>query len=168
MYGTGYSQADTKAVRRRSAATAAVVMAGWIIFAIDVLMLTFWVIVGVYVVCTDSTLMTEHMLAAFHFPSTIGVCLALEAFGAIGRRTPEEAASAGSEYGYLASWGLTFYTALMTDMLSLVSLVRHVEDRTDWKLELAVAIWAMVDSILIIMWSVWLLIRSRSVRRKTR
>ena len=145
-----------------------VIFIGLIILASDIVLLICWLLFGIDVSIRDSLSSTEaylpiHVLVAFHFTATIGICLALEAYRESAAANKSQMFSDESRpvVGYLMSWGIAFAVAFGSDLYSLVHLTlieRH--DAVSWHEEMILAVWAMVNVILTMIWSMFLLLKS--------
>ena len=145
-----------------------VIFVGLIILASDVVLLVCWLLFGIDVSVRDSLSSTEgylpiHILVALHFTSTIGVCLAIEAYreAAADHKQQMFAEESRTYVGYLMSWGIAFLVAFGTDLYSLIHLTqmeRH--DAVSWHEEMILAVWAMANVVVTMMWSTVLMLKS--------
>lgn len=134
-----------------------VMSVGTVLLLNDVLLLIYWLLFGIVVIIhdVDSTdrYLPIHVTVAFHFPATVGLCLALEAFKAL--RTIRYGVITNS--GYLLSWTITFFVSLGTDISSVAYLaILWKTSDVAWIGEFAMFVWATASTLMVIFWSVWL------------
>jgi magnesium-transporting ATPase (P-type) len=150
-----------------------VLIAGVALLASDLILLVVWLVLGIDVSVRDSMTsgvryLQTHVIAALHFTSTIGICLALEAFRDVRSSHDQFSEPYGHSTGYLLSWTIAFLVAFGTDLYSLIGMALEGAVRdVAWREELALAAWAMVDIVLTILWSVWLYAKSKKYTKRS-
>jgi hypothetical protein len=145
---------------------------GYALLGLDLLLLLYWNASAIVIYLHDRTvlpaerLLLVHLVAAMHFTGTIAICLALEAFAKVRERHARGGTKRSRSFvNYACSWGLVYAVALCTDLFLLLYVVNENKiGESSWLCELVLAIWALADCSLTVLWSLWLLSESRTVR----
>jgi len=138
---------------------------GILLLCIEGALLIYWLVTGFVVMGMTITTsegpmaLIQHLLGAFHFQSSITIALVLEHYNALRRwRRAEprsEAVTSISERPiYLVSWALSLLVVVGTDALQLaLSIITEGVPRPVYRIELSLAVWSLLGTLLAIIWS---------------
>jgi len=149
---------------------------GKLILAIEFLWLIFWIAVTPYVIVKDlmaeedvKIYIPDHVLNVLHLSATLALALIIEHYrNHVGNNYPndvEDNKEEISDYGplrtgYLASWAIGVLSSITTDSAAIAFFMRELRfmpnSTVEFRLELALAIWALIGSVLVGLWSLWL------------
>jgi hypothetical protein len=150
-----------------------VLVVGLGLFITDVLVLLFWFFSGIYISVYDSQraigapgYLTTHVIAALHFPTTVSIALALEAFKAL--RNLQRGRVGGADFtgaGYTLSWIVTWFASLGTDLYGMIGLLLATEWTSPaFVIEFTIAVCSTAITSFAMLWGVWLYVRARELK----
>jgi len=133
---------------------------GCILLACDLVLLLYWLVftavVGIHDAHNTEKYLPAHMTTAFHFTATVVICLILEAFDTF--RTLERARPVDTSVGFLFSWSIALMVVFGTDISALLHLAIIWDTENNvWQGEFLISVWCLVNIVLTIGWSVWIL-----------
>jgi hypothetical protein len=143
-----------------------VLIVGLVLTVLEWMLLSSWGFTTIWV-CIDrfndhaSEYVLEHRSVAFHFIGMVALLLVMEKYKTLMKIRHEKKTSVWDDalpsVGYYASWGAAILSTLVTDVCSFSLLWWNDHTGTNlWTWETVVAIWGLIDTSLIILWSVWL------------
>jgi hypothetical protein len=166
--------------------TKPVAKAGVAIIIAELVLLAFWLISGVVVWLLaflhdeEQEFLELHIIGAFHFPTTVTMCLILEHYtelvrerqshkrtkGESGTQAAAPEGGGGGRQAYLLSWLISLLVVLGTDVFSVLVLVSKSDGTAQSVIELVYGCWALLGTILALSWSPWFYAKLRKEWRK--
>lgn len=162
-----------------------VLASGGALLLLEGLLLLYWFGSGIYVIVHDAyvppggkKVLLEHMLGAFHFPVMLVLAMIREEYGELKIERQRQKEGEEKEAGkraeitapFLLSWFVAVIVSLGTDIFLLASILIVESNPTETieVVETCAAFWALGNTILVILWSVWVYAKFQRKKAKLR